>query len=125
MTLYNGGANRHEPTEELKTRIRDLAVAGIPVYLIAKVVKLDDETLTKHYEYELSCSQAEAVQRIAKVVALQAEDGDPKAQALYLKTQGAKFGWIEKQVVETVSADETKELKDKVAALEGKFDKDY
>ena len=117
--------NPHVPTEEMRTRVKDLAVAGIPVYLIAKVVKIDDETLTKHYEYELSCSQAEAVQRIAKVVALQAEAGDPKAQALYLKTQGAKFGWIEKQVVETTTSDETKELKDKVKALEGKYDKEY
>jgi hypothetical protein len=122
MVLYD---NTHKPTPELRTRVKDLAVAGIPVYLIAKVVKLDDETLTKHYEYELSCSQAETVQRIAKVVAIQAEQGDPKAQALYLKTQGAKFGWVEKQVIETKTADETKELKEKLKELETKFERDY
>ena len=122
MALYD---NTHKPTDDIRQRVKDLAVAGIPVYLIAKVVKLDDETLTKHYQYELSCSQAETVQRIAKVVAIQAEQGDPKAQALYLKTQGAKFGWVEKQVVETVSADDTQALKDKIKELESKFDKDY
>lgn len=122
MALYD---NTHVPTPELRTRVKDLAIAGIPVYLIAKVVKLDDETLTKHYEYELSCSQAEAVQRIAKVVAIQAERGDPKAQALYLKTQGAKFGWVEKQIVETKSSDDTKELKEKIKELEAKHERDY
>lgn len=122
MVLYD---NTHKPTDELRTRVKDLAIAGIPVYLIAKVVKLDDETLTKHYQYELSCSQAEAVQRIAKVVAIQAEQGDSKAQALYLKTQGAKFGWVEKQVVENVNADATKELKDKIKELEEKHERDY
>ena len=61
MALYD---NTHKPTPELRQRITDLAIAGIPVYLIAKIVKLDDETVTKHYDYELSCSQAEAVQRI-------------------------------------------------------------
>lgn len=122
MTLYD---NTHKPTLDMRQRVSDLAVAGIPKYLIAKIIKIDDETLTKHYEYELSCAQAEAVHRISKVVAIQAEGGDPKAQALYLKTQGAKFGWVEKQIVENTSSDETKELKSKVAELEGKFDRDY
>lgn len=122
MAIYD---NTHVWTQELSTRIKDLTVAGIPKYLIAKVVKLNEDTINKHYEYELSCSQAEAVQRIAKVVAVQAENGDSKAQALYLKTQGAKFGWIEKQVVENVSADDTQALKDKIKELEGKNEKDY
>lgn len=122
MAIYD---NTHVWTQELSTRIKDLTVAGIPKYLIAKVVKLNEDTINKHYEYELSCSQAEAVQRIAKVVAVQAENGDSKAQALYLKTQGAKFGWIEKQVVENVSADDTQALKDKIKELEGKHDRDY
>ena len=125
MTLYNGGANKHVPTEALKQRVTDLATAGIPKYLIAKIIKIDDETLTKHYEYELSCAQPEAVERISKVVALQAEAGDPKAQALYLKTQGAKFGWVEKQVVETVSTEDTQALKEKIRELEEKHTKEY
>ena len=118
-------SNEHIPTPALRTRVTDLATAGIPKYLIAKIIKIDDETLTKHYDYELSCAQPEAVERISKVVAIQAESGDPKAQALYLKTQGAKFGWVEKQVVETVSSDDTRALKDKLKELEGKYDKDY
>lgn len=117
--------NPHEPTKALRQRVTDLATAGIPVYLIAKIIKIDDETLTKHYDYELSCAQPEAVERIAKVVAIQAEAGDPKAQALYLKTQGAKFGWVEKQVIENKTADDTKELKDKLKELEAKFERDY
>lgn len=117
--------NTHEPTEALRQRVTDLAIAGIPQYLIAKIIKVDKETLTKHYEHELECAQPEAVERIAKVVALQAEAGDPKAQALYLKTQGAKFGWVEKQVIETNVSDETQELKDKVKSLEDKYKRDY
>lgn len=117
--------NEHIPTVQSRQRVSDLAVAGIPKYLIAKIIKIDDETLTKHYDYELSCAQSEAVERISKVVAIQAESGDPRAQALYLKTQGAKFGWVEKQVVETTDAEETKEIKDKLAELEAKFERDY
>lgn len=122
MVLYD---NTHKPTEELRTRVKDLAIAGVPLYLIAKIIKLDEETVRKHYDYELNCAQAECVSRIAKVVAIQAEGGDSKAQALYLKTQGAKFGFVEKQVIESKNADETQALKDKVKELESKFDRDY
>lgn len=122
MALYD---NTHVPTPELRQRVTDLAIAGIPKYLIAKVIKIDDETLTKHYDYELSVAQPEAVERIAKVVAIQAEAGDPKAQALYLKTQGAKFGWVEKQIVETTTNDDTKELKEKIKELEDTYKRDY
>ena len=117
--------NIHEPTQELRQRVCDLATAGIPQYLIAKIIKVDKETLTKHYELELETAQPEAVERISKTVYQQAVEGDSKAQALYLKTQGAKFGWVEKQVVETVSIDETQALKDKIRELEDKYTKDY
>lgn len=122
MALYD---NTHVPTKESRQRVADLALAGIPVYLIAQIVKLDDETVSKHYKYELNCSQAEAVQRIAKVVAIQAENGNEKSQALYLKTIGAKFGFVEKQIIESKSTDDTKELKDKLKELEAKFERDY
>jgi uncharacterized protein with von Willebrand factor type A (vWA) domain len=122
MALYD---NTHYPTKEQRQRVTDLAVAGIPKYLIAKIIKIDDETLTKHYEHELSCAQAEAVERIGKVVAIQALEGNEKSQALYLKTQGAKFGWVEKQVIETNNADETKELKEKLKELESQHERDY
>lgn len=122
MALYD---NTHKPTPELRQRVADLCIAGIPVYLIAKIVKLDDETLTKHYEYELSCAEAEAISRVSKVVSIQAESGDQKSQSLLLKTRGAKYGWVEKQVVENVSSEDTQVLKEKIKELEGKFERDY
>jgi hypothetical protein len=44
---------------------------------------------------------------------------------LYLKTQGASQGWIEKQVIETTTSDDTRELKDKVKSLEELYKRDY
>lgn len=118
-------SNEHIPTDELRQRIADLACSGIPLYLIADVVDLNDDTLRKYYRKELDTAQADMVQRIAKVVTIQALEGNEKSQALYLKTQGAKFGFVEKQVVENVSNNETQELKEKIAALEDKYSKDY
>lgn len=121
MTAFN----EHIPTNKLRTRVKDLATAGIPLHLIAKVVELDEDTVKKHYSRQLECAQPEAVERIGKVVAMQAEAGCPKAQSLYLKTQGAKFGWVEKQVVESVNAEDTQALKDKIKELEQQYERDY
>lgn len=121
MTLNNA----HVPNKDIRQRVSDLAIAGIPKGLIAKIVKMDEVTLQKYYDYELSCAQPECVERIAKVLAIQAQEGDIKAMTLYLKTQAAKFGWVEKQVVENVNAEDTLALKDKIKELEGKFDRDY
>lgn len=117
--------NTHQPTPELRQRVRDLAETGIPKYLIAKVVKIDDETLTKYYSEELEVAQPEAVARIGKTVIIQAEAGDAKSQALYLKTQGAKYGWVEKQVIEQKSDEETQALKEQIKELEQKYERDY
>jgi len=117
--------NTHQPTDEIRTRISDLACAGIPLHLIADIVDLNDDTIRKYYRKELDTSQALVVDRIAKVVTLQALSGNEKSQALYLKTQGAKFGFVEKQVVEQISNNETQELREQIAALEDKYSKDY
>jgi hypothetical protein len=122
MVLYD---NTHVPTQDQRTRVKDLAIAGIPKYLIAKIIKIDDETLTKHYDRELLCAEPEAVERIAKTVIMQADEGCTKSQALYMKTKGAKYGWVEKQIVENVSSEDTQALKDKIKELEGKFERDY
>jgi hypothetical protein len=121
MTIHNP----HEVTDALRQRVSDLAIAGIPQYMIANVIGIDEDTLKKHYQRELDCSEPEAVERVASTVVMQAINGNEKSQALYLKTKGAKYGWVEKQVIETNAADDTKELKDKLKELEAKYQKDY
>ncbi len=125
MVLYNGGANKHVPTDELRQRVCDLVMSGAPIHIICEIIDINDETLRKYYDKELKTAKTIAIERIGKTVYQQAVDGDSKAQALYLKTQGASQGWVEKQVVEQVSSHETQELKEKIAALEDKYAKDY
>lgn len=122
MALYD---NTHVPTPELRQRVCDLVMSGAPIHIICEIISIDDDTLRKHYKFELATAKAIAIERIGKTVYQQALEGDSKAQALYLKTQGASQGWVEKQVIETTTADDTKELKDKVRELESKFERDY
>ena len=125
MALYNGGANKHVVTEELKQRVCDLVMSGAPIHIICEIIGINDDTLRKHYEYELKTAKAVAIERIGKTVYQQAISGDSKAQALYLKTQGASQGWVEKQVVETTSSEDTQALWDRVKELEKIHEKDY
>lgn len=122
MVLYD---NSHDATPQLRTRVRDLIMAGVPQHLIAKVIRIDEDTLKKHYQYELTCAEPEAIETIAKTVYSQAANGNEKSQALYLKTRGAKFGWVEKQVIETIAAPDAQALQDKIKELEDKYCKDY
>lgn len=122
MALYD---NTHVPTRELKQRVCDLVMSGAPIHIICEIIGIDDDTLRKHYKFELATAKAVAIERIGKTVYQQAIDGDSKAQALYLKTQGASQGWVEKQVIETTTVDDTKELKEKLKELEAKFERDY
>lgn len=117
--------NKHKPTTALKCRISDLVMAGTPLRLIAEIVDLCEETIQKHYSRELKTAKAIAIERIAKTVYQQALNGDSKAQSLYLKTQGASQGWIEKHVIEAVSNDETQALQHKIKMLESMSVKDY
>jgi len=117
--------NPHESTPELRQRVCDLVMSGAPIHIICDILDMDDDTLRKYYRKELTTAKAVAIERIGKTVYQQAIDGDSKAQALYLKTQGASQGWVEKQIIETVSADDTQALKDKVRELEDKHTKDY
>jgi hypothetical protein len=125
MTLYNGGANKHIVTDELKQRVCDLVMSGAPIHIICEILDINDDTLRKYYDYEIKTAKAVAIERIGKTVYQQAVEGDSKAQALYLKTQGASQGWVEKQIVENVNSEDTQALKEKMKELEQKYERDY
>jgi hypothetical protein len=117
--------NTHQPTDELRQRISDLVMAGTPIHIICEILDMTDNTLNKYYAKELKTAKSIAIERIAKTVYQQAVDGDNKAQALYLKTQGASQGWVEKQIVENISTEDTQALKDKIKELEQLYERDY
>jgi len=122
MALYD---NSHVPTPELRQRVCDLVMSGAPIHIICEIISIDDDTLRKYYGKEIKTAKAVAIERIGKIVYQQALQGNDKSQALYLKTQGASQGWVEKQVIETVSAEDTQALDQKVKELEAKHEKDY
>lgn len=115
----------HIPTIESRRRVSDYIRAGIPKHLVAKLMDFSEETLNKYYKYQIETAMAECISGIAAKVAQQALEGCEKSQALYLKTQGARYGFVEKQVVENVDSAETQELRATIAAMEAQAAKDF
>lgn len=118
--------NEHIPTDESRLTVELYARAGIPAHLIADIIEIDTDTLNKYYTKELQHATPKAIARIASTIYQQALNGDMKAANLYMKTQGARYGWIEKQVIEVGTDNkETKELEERVLELENKHTKEY
>lgn len=119
--------NEYKPNVEHTKRIMDMARAGIPAHLIASTIGIGENTLHKYYSHELKHAKSDAVAAVANTVFSQAlNNGCTKSQALYLKTQGARFGWVERQVIDNVqSQEELDRLKAKLKELEHKHEKDY
>jgi hypothetical protein len=117
--------NTHEPTDDLRQRVSDLVMSGAPIHIICEILDINDDTLNKYYSKEIKTAKTIAIERIGKTVYQQALEGDSKAQALYLKTQGASQGWVEKQIVETTNTEDTQALKDKIKELEQLHTKEY
>jgi phage I-like protein len=115
----------HISTIAIKRRVNDYVIAGASHEIIARLIGIDVETLKKHYKFQLETALSATVADISNCVVAQAREGCEKSQALFLKTRGAKHGWVEKQVIENVDSAETEELKATIAALEAKHQSDY
>lgn len=116
----------HEPTQAMRQRVRDLAQAGIPVYLIAKIIGLAESTVKKYYTCDLIKAEPEMIEQVSKVAMMRAMEGNDNMIKLILSKKGAKYGWVEKQVIDNISnEEELQALKDKLNKLEKKHEQDY
>lgn len=118
-------SNEHEPTYNLRKRVKDLVVAGISHENIARIIDISPITLNKHYHKELALALDETIERIGSKAVQMAEQGNEKMAMFVLKTKGASRGWQERQVIEQLDSKETNELKERIAALEEQHTKDY
>lgn len=94
MTEERGvGRPPHEPTPESRALISELSAFGITHEQMASRLKINIDTLKKHYERELIDGKTSVIQQVARRLVDKALDGDGTAQMFYLKTQGR---WREK-----------------------------
>jgi hypothetical protein len=87
------GRPPYQPTDENRTTVCDMVACGLSHDVIAKCLKISDETLRKYYQEELDTAKGLAIKAIGKCLMQKALDGDGPSQMFYLKTQGR---WREK-----------------------------
>ena len=84
-------------TESDAKNVEALVIAGVPQSRIARVLKISEPTLRKHYREELDISKAKANAIVSQALFKSAKDGNVTAQIFWLKTQA---GWREKNHLE-------------------------
>ena len=86
----------HEPTDDLRRQVRNLAALGVPHREIAPFVGISPPTLRKHYAVELQRGKWEANAKVAQSLYQQATNGNVTACIFWLKAQA---GWRDSDVV--------------------------
>ena len=87
----------------------------MPQSRIARVLKISEPTLRKHYREELDISKAKANAIVSQALFKSAKDGNVTAQIFWLKTQA---GWREKNHLEITGKDGEKLFDDKKQLIE-------
>lgn len=116
----------HKRNEHIANKVEAYARAGIPVYIISKLLQIDDDVIKKYYSRELLKAEPDLIESVANIAFMKALDGNEKMIKLILDKRGAKYGWIEKQVIDNINSQEELEaLKEKLNKLEQDNEQDY
>jgi hypothetical protein len=93
-----GGRPAHEPTEKDRATVKAMSAYGIPQEQIARVIRINPETLRLHYRDELDLGVIEANAKVAETLFQQGvRDGNTTALIWWTKS---RMGWREKHDVE-------------------------
>lgn len=80
-------------TDAQRQKVKTLVAVGTTYELIAEMLGISWDTLTRHFPNELKIGKAEANARVAGVLFKKAMQGDTTAAIFWMKTQGK---WSEK-----------------------------
>lgn len=79
----------HKPTEESRKLVKDSAAVGLPQRMICSLLEncKSVETLTKHYQHELSLGEAQACRVVGGELYKKCLSGDTAAIIFWHKTR--------------------------------------
>ncbi len=79
---------KHEPTDILRGKVIGFSCAGFTQAQIADYLNIDDNTLRKHYRYELDHAKMDKTIALADSLYRDALAGDKDDRQFWLKCQG-------------------------------------
>ena len=86
--------NKHQPDEQSRQLVSDLAVAGIPQERIGRILGMTAKTLRKHYRDELDTALDTVIGKVASTLVGKALRGDTTSMIFFLKVRGGEH-WKE------------------------------
>ena len=96
------GRPPHVKTEENAERVEALCAYGMDHVMIAAMLGISHDTLTKYYRSELDIGKSKVVEQVANSLKRNAMHGDVQAQKFFLSSRA---GWSEKQTHEVSGKD--------------------
>lgn len=81
--------NRKHPDANLAATIATMSFSGFTMSQVCSALRLSEETVRKHYDYEFKNGQSNMVNDIAQSLAQRAKAGSDTAAIFLLKTRGA------------------------------------
>ncbi len=97
----------HEPTDEDREMVEAMAAFGVPQADIAKVLRLSENTLRKHYPDELEMGSTKATTKVAANLFKMATGSGREAVTAAIFWMKTRAGWKETSVHEHTGKDGT------------------
>lgn len=100
--MKKAGRPPHVKTDEKAERVEALCAYGMDHTMIASMLGISHDTLTKYYRTELDIGKSKVVEQVANSLKQNALCGDVQAQKFFLSSRA---GWSEKQTHEVSGKD--------------------
>ena len=100
--MKKAGRPPHVKTDENAERVEALCAYGMDHVMIAAMLGISHDTLTKYYRDELDVGKSKVVEQVANSLKRNAMSGDVQAQKFFLSSRA---GWAEKQTHEVGGKD--------------------
>ena len=100
--MKKAGRPPYVKTEENAERVEALCAYGMDHVMIASMLGISHDTLTKYYRHELDVGKSKVVEQVANSLKRNAMNGDVQAQKFFLSSRA---GWAEKQTQEITGKD--------------------
>ncbi len=108
---------KHQPDENTRELVADLTSFGNTHEEIAQVLRIDADTLKKHYPYELQTAAALRNGKVAKSLYRKAiEDNDTQSQIFWLKTR-ARWRTVDPEPAQLASQNTLPDLSQRTEAI--------
>lgn len=123
---HRGDNNEFIPSLDDRCKVQNWVFAGVPIEVMATLLEIDDETLTKKFAKELKTGKSEKIVALANTAIKRAIVDESDAMLKYLlSTRGHDHGFTERTITESADSAELEDLRKRTEQLEKKHEAEF